>query len=322
MKQYVVLLIAILYTLPAFAGDHPAPLHMTGNPQVDFFSMRDFMAPRIGKDSTPTFSQMTTEPAESKKSPWLAAGMSLIIPGSGEVYSGSYTKGAVFFGIEIGSLITAYIYNKKGDDQTIMFQHYADQNWSPVRYALWTYHHSSILNPNVNPDDFDLFPNQDIDTIQNLGHPPTFDNIDWGALRAYESAIASGNGSNGQPNGYTHQLPYYGEQQYYELIGKYEEYYSGWKDANINEAPGLSFNAPENSMFKIYSRMRAQANNYYDVASTMMSIVIINHVVSAIDAAWTAAMHNKHLEAHADVRLEQTPFGVVPIKEANITWTF
>lgn len=290
-------------------------LHLTGIHQVDFFSIRDMRIPLEEHDSIPQFSDMTE--TRSEKSPWIAGALSLALPGAGEVYAGNYLKGAIFFGIEVGVWLTAYLYDKKGDDQTTLFEAYANEHWNAVRYAKWTYDHAELLNSNVNRDLYDLLYDDNIEFVDPDTFYVPFDELNWEALHEFEEVIAYG-----VTNGYTHKLPYYGQQQYYELIGKYEQFYSGWDDAAIEVPPDHNFTVPENSRYKIYSRMRAEANNYYDVASTMVSVAIINHVLSALDAAWTAANYNKALHAQVNVRLQRTPYGVVPIKEAKVSWTF
>ncbi len=59
---------------------------------------------------------------DSKKSPWLGAIFSVIIPGAGEVYAGSYWKAGIFVAIEAAVITTAVIYNKKGNDKLINFE--------------------------------------------------------------------------------------------------------------------------------------------------------------------------------------------------------
>ena len=105
------------------------------------------------------------------------------------------------------------------------------------------------------------------------------------ALNQLESALG---------NWYSHNLPGYGEQQYYELIGKYEQFYQGWDDAN-SSLPGYYDVAkanlsPENQW---YAGERGKANDYYTKASTFIAVAIVNHVISAIVAAWAAGSYNK-----------------------------
>jgi hypothetical protein len=68
--------------------------------------------------------------------------------------------------------------------------------------------------------------------------------------------------------------------------------------------------------------MRAQANNQYDIASTFVSVAVVNHIVSALDAYWTATRFNNSLHASVKMRVEPTQYGVVPVTEARIEYRF
>ncbi len=61
----------------------------------------------------------------NKKSPFLAAVFSLVVPGSGELYAKSYLKAGIFLAVEATLITVGIIYNKKGDNQTNNFQNYA-----------------------------------------------------------------------------------------------------------------------------------------------------------------------------------------------------
>jgi len=52
-----------------------------------------------------------------RKSPFLGGIMSLVVPGTGEIYAGEYWKAGIFLAIEAAAITTAIIYDKKGDDK-------------------------------------------------------------------------------------------------------------------------------------------------------------------------------------------------------------
>src|SRR6185312_4515816 len=73
---------------------------------------------------------------ETKKSPYLAAALSLIIPGLGEYYVGDQVwRGMIFTGLEIGLWYGRYHWTKLGDDSLIAFHAWADSLWSPTKYS-------------------------------------------------------------------------------------------------------------------------------------------------------------------------------------------
>ena len=214
---------------------------------------------------------------ENKKSPILAGVMSLLIPGSGEIYVGEYLKAGIFLAIEAAVVTTAIVYDNKGDNKTIEFQNYADDytnpdhNWNVVKYADWLI--SEGADPNIRKDNLDW---------DDTSLPP-WERVNWDLLNAAETG--------------SHKLPPHGEQQYYELIGKYHQYSNGWNDfpigGNKDEvSPNLTY----------YSGMRGDANDYYSVASTAVIGIYVNHFLSALDAVWSATQFNKDLAIK--VRLE------------------
>lgn len=211
-------------------------------------------------------------PSTDKKSPILAGALSLLIPGTGEIYAEEYLKAGIFLAIEAAVVTTAIVYDKKGDDKTIEFQNYADDytnpdhNWSVVEYAEWLNQYEGA-NIAINPD-------------ENL---PPWERVDWAELNAAEKG--------------SHKLPPHGEQQYYELIGKYHQYSSGW-----NDFTGGGNKDQISPNFIYYSGMRGDANDYYSVASTAVIGIYVNHFLSALDAVWSASQFNKNLAVN--VRLE------------------
>jgi len=209
---------------------------------------------------------------QSKKSPFLAGVLSLLVPGAGEIYSEEYLKAGIFLALEAAVITTGLIYDKKGDDKTIEFQNYADDyknpdhNWSAVKYAEWLNQFSNANIP-INPD-------------ESL---PPWERVSWNDINAVETG--------------SHKLPPHGDQQYYELIGKYHQFAAGW-----NDFTGGRNNDQISKNFKDYSVMRGDANNFYSVASTAVIGIYVNHFLSALDGVWSATQFNKDLAVN--VRLE------------------
>ena len=204
-----------------------------------------------------------------KKSPYLGALFSGLVPGTGELYAQSYIKSAIFFAAEVGLWITYIVFDNKGDDQTDYYQNFADQNWNVRKYAQWLVDESFTGSSGINPN-----------------------NPDLNELRLQINACM-------QQNNFSHTLPPYGDQQYYEVIGKYQSFMAGWTDAiGITKNNYFTFSTP---YFRLYADERQKANDYYDNASLTLTGVILNHVLSAADAAWSVTMFNNKLEVKTDV---------------------
>ncbi|MFC2083834.1 hypothetical protein ACFLS9_02135 [Bacteroidota bacterium] len=244
---------------------------------------------------------------DSKKSPFLAGLFSLVIPGAGEFYSESYLKSAIFFALEVTAVSLAIVYDKKGNDQTELFENYANKSWDVSKYARWTIdnletHLNIVLENNLNADNYsDLF--YDEDRTQ----------VNWDVLNQLESDIGGW---------YSHRLEQFGHQQYYEMIGKYQQFNPGWDDFDENSLFTYTHDQrdPVTDNFEKYSQMRGKANDFYNTASTAVIIIVANHIISALDAAWTASRYNKQFEVK--LSLERNNFGFYSDISSNLNFKY
>jgi hypothetical protein len=229
------------------------------------------------------------EDNKNKKNPVLAGLFSLILPGAGEFYTGDYWKTGIFIAIEAAVITTAIVYNNKGNNETNFFQNYANVHWSDLRYAKWTLDHlqnlNSALTMTADSSGYKNTTNGNVYTVIGNGNI-----VDLANLNQLESDIG---------DGYSHQLPPQGLQQYYELIGKYPQYSHGWDQSNFNDNDFHILT----SQFIYYAGLRGMANNYYNVAAKAIIVIYINHVLSTIDAVWSAISYNNNLQV--SVRVNQ-----------------
>jgi hypothetical protein len=277
---------------------HEVPL--TGNARLDLLA--DIGTMNL-KDT------VLTNTDDGRKSALLAGVLSLALPGAGEFYTKSYWRAGGFVLAEAGLWVMYAVYSSKGDQQTSLFQDFADGHWSVVRYAQWIQDNVSKLNPDVTSFTGYLIPGTD-----NL---QPWDRVDWTKLNDVENRIAQISG-----NGFTHLLPHRPLQQYYELIGKYPQFAAGWDDAGVM-TPERILKSDVSQRFLDYAAMRGKANNYYNIATTGSVLLVVNHLLSAIDAAWSAAQFNNHLklEAHLQPVVRSADF-VEFVPTARITIRF
>lgn len=101
---------------------------------------------------------------------------------------------------------------------------------------------------------------------------------------------------------YSHSLPWDASNnspifnhEYYENIGKYNEFQVGWDDIGPGfpppPVPGGKDTTSVNR--EKYLNLRRKSNDYYQNASTMVILALGNHILSAFDAALTAKGFNK-----------------------------
>lgn len=256
----MILIIVFFYSINTIAQIDDEVL-LSGNLSVDSKNLlKDY------KPESPV--NLNISNSENKKSPLLAGLFSMILPGAGEFYAESYYKSAIFFALEAALVTVAITYNKKGDDKTKEFENYADNvtdksGWSVVRYAQWInqYKGQNIqINPNTN-----LKP---------------WERVNWSELNSVERQI----------NGFSHTLARHGEQQYYEMIGKYHQFSPGWWDFS-----GGSNNSEISPGYAYYSGLRGEANDLYNISTKAVVGIYVNHFLSALDAVWSTVNFNKDL---------------------------
>jgi len=85
-------------------------------------------------------------------------------------------------------------------------------------------------------------------------------------------------------------------QHYYEDIGKLEAYRGGWDDFACASPEEMSPNR------KHYRSMREDSNGYLDRARNAMTVVFLNHVISAVDAYRTAKGVRMSLPGGAEMK--------------------
>lgn len=295
MKNYLMILIVCPFSFAYSQNIEVSNLQLSGVLALD--SKVSSVKTQHTKYNSPL------EDNAAKKSPLLAAGLSLILPGAGEFYSESYLKTAIFLAVEAAAIIVGLSYEKKGDDQTIDFQNFADKHWSVIRYAKWVTNpvNAKKIKADINLSNYNVF----------------FANgkVNWNELNKLESDLGSY---------FSHRLPFYGEQQYYELIGKYPQYNVGWDDFGDENTP-FEYKADRSNLtkkFVYYSVERGKVNDYYNVASKAVLVVFANHIISAVDAAWSAHSFNKNIQMQATLEKFQSGFTSYYYPQLNLQYRF
>jgi len=282
-RRFCGILTAVLITVLCSAGEQGSCVLLRGdtttNPPSGIARL-DFGMP--GNPAMGFQEGGADEPVPARKSPWLAAGLSLVLPGSGEFYAGSYLKSALFFAAEAAILAIAYSYNHRGARQIDYVQDYANAHWSVVRYAQWT---QDNLNPPHGPYNW-LIPGTE-------GALPWL-RVNWAELNRMESDL----GALPATSYYSHVLPPFNQIEYYKVIGKYPQFNEGWDDA----PPVFTYGDQLSGEFLYYSAERGKGNAYYITGSIYVGIAVVNHVVSALDAALTTGSYNRGLHASVESR--------------------
>lgn len=237
---------------------------------------------------------------------------SLIIPGSGQVTNGSWWKAGLFFAIEATSV---YLFVESRNNARVgerNFEKYANRNWSVVQYSNWLVQYHEVNN----------LENPHISELREMisGAEASFNvdkdwsEVDLTLLREVERDTPYITSDHEATNNFSHTLPDYGSQQYYELISKYYQYQAGWRDYNefhnnightgtfYNDRflidRGGSYASP---FFYESAQMAKQFNSDYRKGNTFAAILIANHVLSAFDAFFTLKLKQNRLQATSSI---------------------
>jgi len=289
-KNSLLSIIFLSFSIASFAFSQEkmnGKLDLTGNLYTD--------SKIIQSTYTPNTINPMADDLPGKKSPVLSGVLSAIVPGAGQVYNGDYWIAGIFVALEAALITTAVVYDNKGDDQTNLFQNYADDytnpdhHWSVVDYAEWlAQYHDADLSKIIISDDPNL---------------PPWQRVNWSELNAAEVG--------------SHHLYPYGDQQYYEMIGKYHQYAAGWNDYS-----GGANNDLISPNFTYYSGLRGQANDYYNTASTAVVGVYINHLLSAAEAVWGATRFNNNLTVNLRVETQNLAGGTELVPTVKMKFSF
>lgn len=216
--------------------------------------------------STPRVAARKRAEYKEDKSPLVAAGLSLLVPGAGEFYGRDYIRSSIFFGVEVFTLSMWYYYESDGDDKRDEYRDFANRNFDEDIYYMGLMGMTQntiewLENKNSTEEGFEF----DASEIWNLEHfknrgywswedendiPDEFSDYIFADSLSVTSLLylsfATFNQDHIDPTNeaywvreielfggsaqFTHNLPATKTQQYYEMIGKYHQFACGWND--------------------------------------------------------------------------------------------
>jgi len=231
----------------------------------------------------------------SYKSPKKAMFMSLLLPGSGQMYVGGqsrYIRGTFYLAEEI-ALISGLYYHSiyKYNNQVKKYKDFAKANFSISRYEKAMY---------------DIYASMYPDNLKNLygTERENYCKAFYGNNAAFVNPCVEyfGKDLSKNPNDNT---PLYNSATFYQVIAN-ENFVLGWADVELNDGVEQNLNQEYPEHIKLgkagtlknydeYVALRRKANNLADRQAIFLGVIILNHIVSAIDAALSASAHNSSL---------------------------
>ena len=262
-----------------------------------------------------SFSTDTPKTIDNKY-PGQAMLYSAIVPGLGQLYNGHIKKALLFSIVEASCWTTYYVNNEQSKDKKIEYMKFADDEWSFENWMKSYYYWQDdndykILFSNVQSSDtlyeniwdgshhLEFYKTHNGNTIlmsttdsddSNTDNPIFRDyyNNDFGTWVPDTVAI---NELINDPN-----FVLIKDSHYYENIFKYNHFYAGWSDAEeitIYDNDGYLI-AKSPKKWK-YREMRDEVAQLQRVVSYATSAIMLNHVVSMIDAVWISRKKNSQV---------------------------
>ena len=222
-------------------------------------------------ESSLKFNAMATDSFEFdyEKSPGRAFLMSALVPGAGELYAGAKWRALAFAGVEVFSWIMYFNRKNKGEDMEQDYMNYADEYWKLSQLyqnGAAGYQLTGLTgqhDPNFGSHSIYL----EYNGAEYVGNAVTLDT----ALLGWETFILSG------------ELLPVKTRDYYENIGKYDQFAGGWDDFSDNNALSDSV-VSMSDLRDNYLTQRKESNDALKMATNFATVIMFNHLISAFHA--------------------------------------
>lgn len=295
-----------LFFLPLFVSSQPLVSNLenqTQDQQEEPFTLTeaDFIQPAINRvQETITYDNRVQKLFTEQ--PGLALLSSGILPGSGQLANKNWIRGGLYAALEVAAIYMIVEFDNRGDRGQRRYENYADQNWSVTQYAKWL----------VDYHDVNGLENSELESLRAMVEDlePTFDtdidwnNIDINIVRDVERQTRFVTPDNLSNSNFSHILPGYGSQQYYELISKYYQFQAGWQDyysfhETKSTSPYLISRNGSNAsdMFFKGASLADDFNNDFRTSKNFRMVLIANHILSAFDSFFTYTLKQNRIQA-------------------------
>ena len=254
----------------------------------------------------------------SYRYPGRAMLMSFLVPGLGQVYIHKPLKGALFAAVDVAAYFVWQEYNAQGENQVALYRAFADTTWD---FRRWWNDAANYGGPGWDKVDVSRFGSHVLDFIvldMNGDGRVEYSGSTGDADRRLEGFFSANNDTAAFV-----RVRKTGE--YYENIGKYNQFFSGWSDADPNN-PDIEETASGAIAWSPYRRVyvgyRGEANRLKSLAGYTISTVLFSHVIGAVDALFGSSAWNRKHAAVVSGRLLRSPgtkLGVGGV-ELSLTW--
>ncbi len=192
-------------------------------------------------------STSSTSAASSARSRYaLPMVLSALVPGAGEIASGHFWRGLPLVAIDVATWLGYAHSQSEGNEWQDTYEAFADLHWDEAR---WQTNLEFAASDSAGPNPWS--PYWDTSSPHNCDCSPPY-------IPRQED-----------------------EREYYENLGKYNHFFPGWADWNLQYDPESSA-----SLRRQYVDMRIQSNDNYENAHTLLGIAAATRILSVIQSFW------------------------------------
>ncbi|UCG50621.1 MAG: hypothetical protein JSW58_10460 [Candidatus Latescibacterota bacterium] len=185
-----------------------------------------------------------------KRNKYIPVLLSLLVPGAGEIYMGYYKLGVPLVAVEAVAWTGYAVYHNKGLDSRAEYERFADEHWS---YDKWIYDHPTVRDLRDENRTFEM--------VDSIGR------TSW----------------SGWPGYHTWHSREEEKQNYYENIGKYDWFISGWEDWEWDDVANPDDPPRSTALRDVYRNMRKKSNDELDRAQKFIYLSLAARVVSLVE---------------------------------------
>ena len=220
---------------------------------------------------------------------------SFFIPGLGQyqIYKETLeprhkARALIFFGVEMISAGIHYNYRSRHNNQKNSYKTFADSYWD---FSNWIssyndFHGTEYENIWTDPDGVYTQIGESSHFVQFYFDGELKRTTDTDFLNLYQMMIDEIDA--GLDIYSQHSISIVKDQHFYENIGKYNEFFSGWDDADIDniivQTTGLNYTIALSPRKNSYINSYEKSENYSDIAESVLNTLYFNHFISMLDA--------------------------------------
>ncbi|UCH85349.1 MAG: hypothetical protein JSW50_06580, partial [Candidatus Latescibacterota bacterium] len=179
-------------------------------------------------------------------------------PGTGEIYMGYYGRGAVLVGLEVLAWTGYAVYRDQGLESREEYERFADEHWS---YDKWIFDHRAVRDVSEDQRTFDK--------LYEIGETWT----DWPGFHSWHSKEEE-------------------KQNYYENIGKYDWFISGWEDWQWDDVANPDNPPRDTELRDQYRAMRKESNDQLDTSQKFIYLSLGVRVFSLVETVLLVRKQN------------------------------